>query len=153
MAAPKGNQYYKLAETTGRPPTFETPLELIRVVNSYIEHVEQNPIKIGKTSTKSRPYTIQGLANFIGCTVETLNSYGKKDKDQEHAQEFLRVLTRVKEMFFAQKFDGAAVGIFQHNIIARDLGLEDKKRIIDKPKQVVEVQIIDGQIQEDDKPQ
>lgn len=41
----------------------------------------------------------------------------------------MEVTTYVEEIIRTQKFEGAAVGAFNANIIARDLGLSDKKEI------------------------
>ena len=39
------------------------------------------------------------------------------------------IIHKIEEIIYNQKFEGAAVGIFNSNIIARDLGLSDKKDI------------------------
>lgn len=38
-------------------------------------------------------------------------------------------MDEVETTIYTQKFEGAAVGAFNSNIIARDLGLADKKEI------------------------
>ncbi|MFC0183379.1 terminase small subunit [Pseudarcicella hirudinis] len=47
----------------------------------------------------------------------------------QHQKIFLEVITRIEEIVYVQKFEGAAVGAFNANIIARDLGLADKQNI------------------------
>lgn len=46
----------------------------------------------------------------------------------------MQVTTRIDEIIYKQKFEGAAVGAFNANIIARDLGLADKKDVDIKTK-------------------
>ncbi len=41
----------------------------------------------------------------------------------------MAVITRIKETIFTQKFEGASADLLNANIIARDLGLADKKDI------------------------
>jgi len=46
--------------------------------------------------------------------------------------DFVGVTTRAEEVIYNQKFAGAAAGLLNANIIARDLGLSDKKDINSK---------------------
>ena len=41
--------------------------------------------------------------------------------------EFSTIIRAIKQEIYADKYAGASVGIYQHNIIARDIGLVDKK--------------------------
>jgi hypothetical protein len=54
---------------------------------------------------------------------------GLKGKNDETSKDFSNVITRIRETIFNQKFEGAASGFFNANIIARDLGLKDSKDI------------------------
>ena len=47
-------------------------------------------------------------------------------------KDFSSVITRIEQTIYAQKFEGAAVGSFNANIIARDLGLKDKSELTGK---------------------
>ena len=52
--------------------------------------------------------------------------------DLEHyktKEEFSEVLTHIDNIMKAQKFEGATVGIFKENIIARELGLKDSSDV------------------------
>jgi hypothetical protein len=42
---------------------------------------------------------------------------------------FSQIITRIERTIYDQKFVGAAAGFFNSNIIARDLGLTEKKEI------------------------
>ena len=59
---------------------------------------------------------------FIGIAVNTFREYQSRE-------DFVTVTTRAREIIYTQKFEGAAVGAFNANIIARDLGLRDQKDI------------------------
>lgn len=131
MAAPIGNEYYRLREKDGRGKIFETPEDLYNICNDYFEWCETNPLKeevvfhaqgvITKTTIdKKRPFTLIGLCIFLGITKKCFNNY-------EDREDFLHVTTCIREIIYNQKFEGATTGFFNANIIARDLGLVDKK--------------------------
>jgi hypothetical protein len=129
MAAPKGNKYWQLADPSklGRNPIFKTPEILEEKVFEYFKWVDENPIISKKTTvsdkgtftntdTLQRPYTWDGLYVFLD--VYDLEHYKTK-------QEFSNIITRIDRIIKTQKFEGASVGIFNSNIIARDLGLKE----------------------------
>jgi hypothetical protein len=66
-----------------------------------------------------------GLCVYLGASTNWWNEFrsacmNKGDKD------FLEVIARVEETIKTQQFEGACVGAFNANIIARTLGLADK---------------------------
>lgn len=134
MAAPKGNKFYLLAEKKpGAPKMFKTPDDLWKAFTEYKQYTDDNPwimydvVKTGKDTGKllpmphQRPYTLMGFAVYLGTSFNTLYNYKEKYKD------FFNVYTRIDDECRTQKFQGASVGAFNANIIARDLGLADKK--------------------------
>ncbi len=135
MAAPKGNNFYLQRAWQGRKKAFKTPAELWTAACKYFKHVDDNPwiknevIKTGTDAGKilevptARPYTIHGLCLFIGITRQALDNYGKKDEYKA----YFAVVEQIREVCYTQKFEGATVGTFNSNIIARDLGLVDKQ--------------------------
>ena len=138
MAAPKGNQFWKLRSKHGRDKLFESPELLWESACEYFEWCDENPfIQIdfkGKDADKveiprMRPYTWGGLEVYL--EIESLRNY----KTQEGYEDFLQVITRIEKIIYDQKFSGAASGFFNANIISRDLGLADKKEIEAKIEQ------------------
>ena len=129
MSAPKGNEYYKLRTKDGRDKKFGTPEALMKVCNDYFEWCLENPLMEAvlhqKTATiidlpKMRPFTLHGLCNFIDISLDGFKLYdGRKD--------FIGVTTRARQIIYNQKFEGAASGFLNPNIIARDLGLAEKQ--------------------------
>lgn len=130
MAAPKGNKFWQARSRHGRKPKWEDPNELWEACEEYFEWVEGNPLKAselvkyqGRYKTakvaKMRPMTVGALCIFLGVTQETWCQYRSR-------QGFSEVVTRVDEIIREQKFAGAAAGLLETNIIARDLGLIDK---------------------------
>lgn len=132
MAAPKGNQFWKARASSGRKPIFEDEDQLWDMCCEYFQWIENNPfIKetpfayMGEvTDTHKteipRAMTIQGLCAFLDISDETWHKYRKQD-------DFSGICSTVDRIIFEQKFTGAAAGLLNPAIIARELGLADKK--------------------------
>jgi len=149
MGAPKGNQFWKLRSKHGRDKLFATPELLWSAACEYFQWCDENPwLKMEQsrgtpkpiiddlTGEKvwpdnitaipvERPYTVHGLCLYLDCNTQYFNDFAKNLKENE--KDFSIVVTRIMETIYKQKFEGAAVGTFNSNIIARDLGLTDKK--------------------------
>lgn len=136
MSAPKGNQFWKQRSKHGRDKLFDTPSLLWEAACEYFEWCDSNPLKEEKLFSSQgeilkgeislmRPYTIQGLCLFLGCNAKYLNHFESNLKESD--QDFSNIVTRIREVIYNQKFEGAATGLLNPNIIARDLGLVDKK--------------------------
>ena len=119
----------------GRPYEIKTPDELWEKAVDYFKWVEDNPIleekafasqgNLIKTDVnKMRAMTIEKLCLHIGICEKTFRNI-EADKNRAN---FLPVITRIRKIIYAQKFEGAAAGMLNANIIARDLGLVDKKQ-------------------------
>jgi hypothetical protein len=134
MPAPEGNQFWKLRASHGRELEYKTPDELQPEIIAYLEYCDENPwykneaIKSGDRAGEiikiptARPYTIGGLCIYLGITQKTWLNYKERE-------DFLQLITWAEEVCRTQKFEGAAVGAFNANIISRDLGLADKQDI------------------------
>jgi len=130
MGAPKGNRYWELRSKHGRDKLFSEPSLLWESAKEYFQWVDNNPVLkedyVGKDAERvdrklQRPYTLAGFCVYIGASRSWWNAFKK-----EATNDFLEVITRIEEIMYSQKFDGATVGVFNHSIIARDLGLVDK---------------------------
>lgn len=133
MAAPKGNQFWKLRSEHGREKLFATPDLLWQAATEYFNWVDGHPwykmeaIKSGDSAgtimkvPTARPYTITGFLLYVGAS----NAYWRQFKQAGH-DDFSTVIDEIEKTMYTQKFEGAATGAFNANIIARDLGLVDK---------------------------
>ena len=132
MAAPEKNNFWTLRSKHGRDKIFETPQNLLDAVSEYFAWADNNPwhkneaIKGGDKAGEivqvptQRPYTLKALCHFLDIDFNTWLLYKERE-------EFKQVVSRIDDFIYNQKFEGAAVGAFNANIIARDLGLVDKK--------------------------
>lgn len=83
---------------------------------AYQGEVVQEPV------AKMRAMTLTGLCLFLDIGDETWRNYRAK-------QDFIGVVTRAEKVIYDQKFSGAAADLLNPNIIARDLGLADKREV------------------------
>lgn len=134
MPAPKGNQFWRARSKHGREKIFKTPADLWEACCEYFDWVEENPLLETQAFAfqgnvtehalpKMRAMTIEGLCLFLDCSVGMWKTYRKN----EAYKDYLPVITRAEAVIYQQKFSGAAAGFLNPNIIARDLGLVDKK--------------------------
>lgn len=128
MSAPKGNQFWKLRSTHGRGLIFSSPDLLWEACKEYFEATDER--KWYKTEFNGKdaiechvpnetPYTWTGLYLFLDISHQTW-------KDYEAKEGFVEICTRVRNIIYTQKFEGAAVGAFNPNLISRDLGIAEK---------------------------
>lgn len=137
MPAPVGNEFWKARSSHGRKPIFPDAETLWEACAEYFEWVEANPLYEDSIQAyqgvvthvpvaKMRPMTLAGLCIFLDINRETWDEYRKRDG-------FTEVTTRVDSIIRDQKFAGAAAGLLNANIIARDLGLSDKSEVSVQP--------------------
>lgn len=79
---------------------------------------------LSKEIPKKRPFTLRGLLLFMNISM-----YVWKQYKTNRGTGFERVCEQIESVLYQQKFEGAAVDLFNANIIARDLGLKDGQEI------------------------
>jgi hypothetical protein len=104
----------------------------------YFQWCQDNPLLeidfVGKDATqvarpKMRAFTLQGLCLYLDANTVYFHHFEDqiKGREDQESKDFRQIITRIRETIYNQKFSGAASGLFNHNIIARDLGLVDKR--------------------------
>lgn len=131
-----------IASKVGRPPKFKTPLELAEIADKYFAWCEANPIETSKRKlvgakqtgkgseaksdetvfTAKRPYTLDGFCLFANIPHWPMFKQTKKYQTKE----FLTVIYAIEATIRDQQVSGAAVGIFNSNLVARLNGIADK---------------------------
>ena len=141
MAAPKGNQCWMLRLKHGLDGKFKTPEEILENFEQYVQWAEENPlIEVdfrGKDATevrlpKKRLLTKEGFALACGFA-----SWGNLSTYKQKSEGFAKVFTRIEQAIYTSKLEGAASGLFNHNIIARDLGLMNQEQITMQMTEVI----------------
>lgn len=129
MSAPVNNQFWKLRSKHGREKIFETPEMLWESCREYFEETDKRKwIKVefnGKDAIECHvptetPYTLTGLFVFLDIDRKTWDLYRNRE-------DFIPIVSRVEQIIYTQKIEGATVGAFNANIVARELGLVDKQ--------------------------
>lgn len=131
MPAPKGNKFWEARTKHGREKNFSSPEALWAACVEYFEHNHANPLEEaivyqGELNEKQakplmRAMTIDALCLYLECDLKTWRNY----RCQEGYEEYFPVVEKAEMVIRAQKFEGAAAGLLNPNIIARDLGLKD----------------------------
>lgn len=140
----------------GRPKTY-SPNMLWSLACEYFERVKNNPIKKqdfikgGESAgqivelDQMRPFTWQGFSDYLCEQGFNARIYDYKLNRDNRYQDFSEVIDAIDSVIYSQKFEGAAAGVFNANIISRDLGLADRSQVT-----VTEEQPLFGDEPEDD---
>ncbi len=121
---------WKLRSKHGPKKIFKSPKLLWEAACEYFKHTDDRKwIKkdwVGKDAKEvdresSAPYTLAGLCLYLGVNEAYFRQFTDNTKDKS----FSTVINQIKQVIYVQKFEGAAVGAFNANIISRDLGLKE----------------------------
>lgn len=129
----------KAGRKMGRPRAIETPETLWKLFCDYGEDTDANPIikhevvKGGDNAGKvvrtplQRPYTWAGFSSyvFIRGIAADLEKY--RFNENGAYEDFRGVISAIGNFMYKQKFEGAAVGMFKENLIARELNIREKQ--------------------------
>jgi hypothetical protein len=121
------------------------------VKNEALKKPYQRPVIVRGKETKrmewvymvkvptQRPYSLAGFGTYHAVSQQFIldlekrmveqEKSGRDEKARAEATEFLRVIAYVRTAIASQQWEGASTGAFNANIIARTLGLTDKKDI------------------------
>lgn len=128
--------------TTGRTPKY-TPLDLINEFVAYIESLRNAPLEVeteyrqhSATDDNSRrtaqtrkerfdrpPKVYDFVVRWLGMSESWWRMLGTSKRN---GKLFLTVKEKIERYCYDCKFDGAVIGVYNANIIARDLGLKDR---------------------------
>jgi hypothetical protein len=138
MAAPKGNNYWEFRSKDGTEPKYTTETLWAKAVE-YFQWVKENPlwesvlvakgivINKGKKNEKTiystalpkmRAMTQKAFQIFADISHTTWDNYCAKD-------DYVAITTRIGDIIYSQKFEGAAATLLNPNLIARELGLKE----------------------------
>lgn len=132
MAAPVGNRFWEKRATHGRELLFSSPDLLWQAAIEYFEMCDGTTHEqddwVGKDADhvvrgKSHPYTLTGFCRFVGASESWWKNFRKNENLNE---EYLSIITRIEQTIYEQQYSGAITGIYQHQLVARALGLVDK---------------------------
>ena len=152
----QGNQFWMRRAKHGRDALFTDPLKLLQTAQDYLSSVEESPMYRAEWKGGSlvnipvkRVASLVGFCEFMDVPL----SWWRQFKDSltfKNNKDFSTVMEKIENKFYRQKFEGAASGFFNANIIARDLGLVDHTDVRSDDKPLMPPTII---IQKGDSPE
>lgn len=122
-----------------KPPTkqkyIETPEKLWELFCAYVEHERKSPMfkreYVGKDgepvdTALQVPIIFEGFECWL-ADQGIISDLGDYSSNKGGAYDsYSTIITRIRNNCFSQNFKGAAVGLFNANLIAKKLGLADK---------------------------
>jgi len=110
----------------------ETPEKLWGLFQDYVKHEAENPMKrtdyVGKdgnpvTTKLETPITFEGFECYLADKdfIEDLGDYAS-NKDDRY-KDYATIITRIRKNCFVHNYKGAAVKLFDANLVAKKLGL------------------------------
>lgn len=136
----------------GKPKAFKDPQELWNLACEYFERIDSMPFEVQEQRKGSvriekgmdvseikasienpvvnlkitKPYTWAGFEDYLLEQGYVRNLAPYRLNIDKRYDDFQEVMKSIANVMYAQKHNGATVGIYNANIIARDLGLTDK---------------------------
>lgn len=127
-----GNQFWKARSSHGRNPKYADPETLRDAIEQYFDWNDANPLYKDQLVTfqgsathepvaQMRAMTVAAMCMFIDINHSTWIEWRTSRPDLS------TVMAWAESVIYRQKFEGAAADLLSPNIIARDLGLADKR--------------------------
>ena len=128
---------------TGRPLCY-TPIQVVQEFGLYIADIRANPVQVATkydqvvtTKWLARAPKVSDFVNrWLGKDMSWWSRLSDTSNNKQ-AKEYEAIKNKIQGFCYDIKLSGAMVGIFNHNIIARELGLTDKQQINSKTQQVI----------------
>jgi len=142
MGAPAGNNYWEFRHKHGASFKYNAETlwaEALRYFDWQSQRVwnKKDPIKSGDSAgalidvPTSIPFSIKSFCIYADIVHQTFLNYREsEDKD------LMEVATRIQDIIESQQFEGATVGAYNPNIIARTLGLTDRTDLTSGGKEI-----------------
>ena len=149
------DKLWKIKSGRGAPVrVFKTAQDLWDTACNYFQWVDTHPlyryeqrkgtvIAVGKKQPVDtfvaiplpRPYTKEGLCVFAGCALKYFSNIKHNIFEDLYKEDLdlLNVIEHIENIIHTQKYEGAAVGIFNPVLISRDLGLRDTVQLTTPP--------------------
>ncbi len=161
MAPPIGSCFWKLRAKSGRDKIFGDAEVLLKEAEAYFEWCDGHPwyraelVKYRGVAdevgvTMRRPYTMEGLTRYLGVSggyfrAAKANLREKIDRGRASAQEIelLEAIERVELIVRTQQLEGAMLGVFSPNLVARLNGIAERTQVENSGGAVLRVSVRD----------
>ena len=130
----------------GRYKLIETPEELWSMFEEYANETKSRVRNIQKATNKgvlveghTPPLTLEGFEVF--CLNKGKDCHHYMDNTENRYAEYGTIVTHIKKCIRQDQLEGALVGEFQQNIVARMTGLTEKTDVTTNGKDLNEVKV------------
>ena len=114
----------------------ESPEDLLAYFKEYVKYEQEHPMHkveyVGKdgrveNTPLETPVTFDGFECYLR-DIEVIKSHlgHYEDKNNETYKDYLPIITHIRQFCYVHNFKGAAVNLFNANLIAKKLGLTEK---------------------------
>jgi hypothetical protein len=128
----------------------ETPEKLLELFKEYVKHSVENPMYridyVGKEGKQVKtpletPVTFDEFEIYL-FQKEIINDLGdySKNKDGRYS-EYAPIIAYIRKFCFNHNFKGAAVKLFDPNLIARKLGIKDSSDVTTNGESINEIKV------------
>lgn len=134
-----GNRFWEARSSAGPKPKFDGPEPLWAACCEYFDWNERNPLFKDQLVTFQGVASHEPIAQMRAMTISALCMFLDIDETtwrdwRESRPDLSPVITRAEAVIYRQKFEGASADLLNANIIARDLGLADKRQLGNDPE-------------------
>lgn len=148
IAASKWQPDWNIHKKKPNYKAFKDPYDLWIAACDYFNYTQKNPlvkyefVKTGPLAGSQvptavpRPFSWSGLNVYLVTHAITCNLNRYRYNDGNAYDDYQDIIKLIEDVMFSQKFEGAAVGIYKENIIAREIGLAERNKtdvVIDQP--------------------
>lgn len=144
MAAAKGNNYWEFRNKHGANFAYN-PDSLWDEAVKYFEWIskrvwsKKDAVRSGENAgmlidiPTQTPMSIESFCLFADISFQTFRNY---ESNEGNYKVFFEVTARIRKIIESNQFEGATVGVYNPNIIARKLGLVDRTDLTTKDNEI-----------------
>jgi hypothetical protein len=133
-----------------KPKLIETPEKLLQLFKEYVKHESENPMYrvdyVGKEGKQVKtpletPITFDGFEVYLfqNEIISDLGHYSC-NKDERYS-EYVPIIAYIRKHCYIHNFKGAAVKLFDPNLIARKLGIKDSSDVTTNGESINEIKV------------
>jgi hypothetical protein len=133
-----------------KPKLIETPEKLLELFKEYVKHESENPMHridyVGKDGKQVKtpletPVTFDGFEVYLfqKGIINDLGDYSK-NKDGRYS-DYAPIIAYIRKHCYIHNFKGAAVKLFDPNLIARKLGIKDSSDVTYNGESINEIKV------------
>jgi hypothetical protein len=133
-----------------KPKNIETPEKLLELFKDYVKHESENPMHrieyVGKEGKQVKtpletPVTFDGFEVYLfqKGIISDLGHYSRNK--HERYSDYVPIIAYIRKHCYIHNFKGAAVKLFDPNLIARKLGIKDSSDVTTNGQSLSEIKV------------